>query len=48
MRNTIGSLCAAVGVGLIAWPLSRTLALVLAGVVLLAAAILLMIDWDGR
>jgi hypothetical protein len=44
----IGSLYAAAGVGLIALGFSRTVALVLAGVVLLAAAALLIIDWDGR
>ena len=48
MRNMIGSLYAASGAGLIAWPFSRTLAFVVAGVVILAAALLLIIDWDGH
>lgn len=48
MRNVLGVILAAAGAGLIASPFSLALAAVLTGIALLAGAVLLVIDWDGR
>lgn len=48
MRNLPGVIIAALGIGLVAAPFSRAIALVLAGVVLLLGAVFLLIDWDAR
>lgn len=47
MKNVVGVLLAALGAGLVAGAFSILIGAVLAGLVLLAGSLLLVIDWDG-
>jgi hypothetical protein len=48
MRNALGVLLAATGAGSVAVAFSVFAALITFGLVLLAGAVLLVIDWDAR
>lgn len=48
MRNALGVTLAAAGAGLAAWPHDVTVALMVAGIILLVGALLLVIDWNGK
>jgi hypothetical protein len=48
MRNVLGVILAAIGAALVALPFSPEVAAVLAGLLLTAGALLLVIDWDAR
>ena len=48
MRNVLGVILAAIGAALIALPFSTDVAAVLAGLLLTAGALVLVVDWDAR